>query len=222
MDSSNINFNMNSKCEVFIEEDSSVYKSSIQDMGKGYIGISIPVCNGKYAPLSENQQVTVVYYDKNNLYGFNANVIGRKKDKIPIILLSMPEDIKKVQRRKFFRVNLLKEVEYLKADKNISDSTFNELIKNPKNFKKALMIDLSGGGLRLKTKEEIKLGDRFIIKIPLQQEEIFVIDDCVRVYKDTDSNLYVSGFSFVNIDTKVQDKIIAYLFWIMREQMKKI
>lgn len=222
MDSNNVNFNMNSKCEILIDEDNSVYKSSIQDMGEDYIGIAIPICEGKYAPLKENEQVTVVYYDKDNLYGFNTNVIGRKRDTIPIILLSVPKSIKKIQRRKFFRVNLLKDVEYLKVDKDLSASTFNKLIKNPKNFTKALMIDLSGGGIRLKTKEEIKSGDRFIIKISLDNEDVFVIDDCIRVYKDLDSNLYVSGFTFVNIDAKVQDKIIAYVFRVMREQMKKI
>lgn len=219
MANTDVNFKVNSKCEILIKN--KVYKSSIQDIGGDYVGISIPISNGEYAPLNNNDQVTVVYYNENDIYGFNAGIIGRKMDKIPIILLTKPKDIKKIQRRKFFRVNLLKEVQYLKTDKNISDSALERLTRNSKAFTKAFMIDLSGGGFRLKTKEEIKSGDIFIIKIPLDHEDIFVLSNCIRVFKDMDSNLYVSGFSFFNIDAKMQDKIIAYVFGIMREQMKK-
>ena len=219
MDSTDVNFNVNSKCEILV--DDKVYKSSIQDIGEDYIGISTPIANGKYAPLIRNEQITVIYYDENNLYGFNTSVIGRRMDKIPIILLAMPKDIKKIQRRKFFRVSLLKNVEYLKVDPNISDSTFNRLIKNLEAFNKGLIIDLSGGGLKLKTKEEVKVEDRFIIKIPLEYENVFVISDCIRAFRDINTNLYVSGFSFFNIERNTQDKIIAYIFGIMREQMKK-
>lgn len=219
MDSTDVNFNVNSKCEILV--DDKVYKSSIQDIGEDYIGISTAIANGKYAPLIRNEQITVIYYDENNLYGFNTSVIGRRMDKIPIILLAMPKDIKKIQRRKFFRVSLLKNVEYLKVDQNISDSTFNRLIKNLEAFNKGLIIDLSGGGLKLKTKEEVKVEDRFIIKIPLEYENVFVISDCIRVFRDINTNLYVSGFSFFNIERNTQDKIIAYIFGIMREQMKK-
>lgn len=219
MSSTNVNFSINAKCEILIED--KVYKSNIQDVGKDYIGISIPISNGEYAPLNKNDHVTVVYYNENNLYGFNTDVIGRRMDIIPMILLTIPKDIKKIQRRRFFRVNLLRDVQYLKVDKSISESTFNSLVKNSKAFTKALMIDLSGGGFRLKTKEEIKLGDKFIIKISLEHENIFVLSNCMRLFRDMDNNLYVSGFSFFNIDTKIQDKIIAYVFGVMREQMKK-
>lgn len=219
MDSTNIQFKVNSKCEILIED--KVYKSSIQDLGKDYIGISIPISNGQYAPLNENDKVTVIYYNENNLYGFNTSVMGRKVDIIPIILLKPPKNVKKIQRRKFFRVNLFKDVEYLKVDKNISDITANKLTKDLKAFTKAIMLDLSGGGFRLKTKEAIRATDRFMIKIPLEHEDIFVLSDCIRVFRDTDTNLYVSGFSLFNVDGKVQDKLIAYIFAVMREQMKK-
>lgn len=219
MSGTNVNFSINAKCEILIED--KVYKSNIQDVGKDYIGISIPISNGEYAPLNKNDHVTVVYYNENNLYGFNTDVMGRRMDIIPMILLTIPKDIKKIQRRRFFRVNLLMNVQYLKVDKNISHSTFNSLIKDSKAFTKALMIDLSGGGFKLKTKEEIKSGDRFIIKIALEHENIFVLSNCMRAFRDMDTNLYVSGFSFFNIETKIQDKIIAYIFGVMREQMKK-
>lgn len=222
MDISNMTFKINSKCEILIDKDNGIYKSTIQDLGDDYIGITIPVYNGKYAPLNRNERVMVIYYSEDNLYGFDTVVAGRKKDGVPLILLSMPSNIKKIQRRKFFRVSTLKEVMYVKVDKVISESYFNDIVKDTKKFSKGLLSDLSGGGLRLKTKEEIKAGDRFIIKINFEKEDVFLIIECIRSYKDIDNNLYISGFSFVNIDTKVQDKIIAYVFWLMREQMKKI
>lgn len=215
-------FKMNSKCEILIDNDNSIYKSTIQDVGDNYIAISIPIANGKYAPLTKNEQVMVIYYSENNLYGFNTNVLDRKKDTVPLIILNMPDSVKKIQRRKFFRINLLKNAFYLKVNENISDSGFNTLIKDIKEFSSGILVDLSGGGLKLKTKNEIKAGDTFIIKIQLHDEDVFILNKCIRVDKEMDSNLYVAGFSFININTKVQDKIIAYVFWLMREQMKKI
>ncbi|WP_010236605.1 flagellar brake protein [Clostridium arbusti] len=215
----NVNFSINSKCEILIND--KVYKSNIQETDKDYIGISIPICRGEYAPLNKDEKVTAVYYDDNNLYGFNTVVIGRKMDRIPMILLAIPENIKKIQRRRFFRVSLIKDVSYLKVNKSISNSEFGSLIKDSKDFKKALMLDLSGGGLRLKTPISFEKGDIIIIRIPFKKEDIFVLCNCIRVFKDMDSNLYVSGFNFFNIDNKTQEKVVAYIFKIMREQMKK-
>lgn len=215
----NVNFNVNLKCEILIND--KVYKSIIQEATKDYIAISIPVCGSEYAPLNKDEKVTAVYYDENNLYGFNTDVIGRKKDRIPMILLAIPENIKKIQRRRFFRVSLIKDVSYLKVNKNISDSELSRLTMDSKDFKKALMLDLSGGGLKIKTSEKIEVGDSLIIKIPLKKEDIFILSSCIRAFKDMDSNLYVSGFYFLNIDDKTQDKVVAYVFQVMREQMKK-
>lgn len=214
-------FTVNTKCEVIFED--KTYKSDVQDITKEYIAISIPVSNGEYLLLTRGETVDVIYYDEKNVYKFTSKVIGRKSEGIKMLLLSPPDKISKIQRRRFFRINILSKIKILKVKKNITEKQFNNLCANAdeKSFSDAIMTDLSGGGLKAKTEMNVKTGDMFIIKLPITDFDVNIPCYCVRAVKEYETKYYCCGFSFYNINDRVRDKIIAYIFRIMREQNKK-
>lgn len=210
---------LNMKCEV--EYKDKMYKSLIQDISEKYIGVSIPVNQGEYLVLQNGEEVDVIYYDEKNVYSFSTKIVGRKTEGITMLLLAPPGKITKIQRRKFFRIDFAAKVKLLKVDRDIKAETFKRLSETNEGFKEGFLLDLSGGGLRIRLETKVEYGDMFIVKIPVDDSYIPVLCSCVRCIKEYNISSYACGFSFYNISENVREKIINYIFQIMRKQIKK-
>ena len=211
-----VNFKLNKKLEILMDE--KYFKSNIQDITEDYIAISIPINSGEYLPLSKGDIIEVLYYEEENLYKFKSSVIGRKFENIPILLISKPKEIKKIQRRKYVRVPLIRNVKYknIKNQPRINPSTIDE-----SEYTKAILVDLSGGGMRIKVPEEIKLNEFIMVSLTVNKENILIVGKAKRIQKD-DEGRVVCGLSFEFLDNSMREKVIKFTFQLMREQMKKI
>jgi c-di-GMP-binding flagellar brake protein YcgR len=218
---SNSSININDKCEIIWEKD--VYKSNVQDITDKYIAISLPVASGSYASLVRGDNIEVIYSDDKNVYSFYSTVIGRKKDKIPMILISIPDEdkIRRIQRRKNFRVELIEEIKYKVIGKEkITKALLNAELKRIEEFSNGTILDLSGGGTRITINEKLQRNDIIIIYLPIHDRNVLVPCSCIRCVKNQ-SGTYVCGFKFHEIDGNQRENIILYTFDIMRERMKK-
>jgi c-di-GMP-binding flagellar brake protein YcgR len=211
-----VNFTINKKLEILVDE--KYFNSNIQDITEEYIAISIPIKAGEYVPLSNGATIDVIYYEEENCYKFQTSVIGRKFENIPILLIAKPKEIKKIQRRKYVRVPLISTVKY----KNLkNESRTNPSTVEKSEYLKAVLIDLSGGGMRVKVSEEIKLGDFLLVSITINEEETLIVGQAKRIVKD-DEGRFSCGLSFELLDSSTRERIIKFIFQLMREQMKKI
>ncbi|MGV8983651.1 flagellar brake protein [Clostridium sp.] len=211
-----VDFAINKKLEILVDE--KYYNTNIQDLTEDYIAISIPMNVGQYVPLSKGTIMDVIYYEEDNLYKFKASVIGRKFEKIPILLISKPKEIIKIQRRKYVRVPLLKAAKYknLKNQPKTNPSTIEK-----SEYLKAVLVDLSGGGMKVRVSEEIKTDDFILLEIAVNGEELLIVGQAKRIQKDEEGR-FVCGLSFEFLDSKTRERIIKYTFQLMREHMKKI
>lgn len=211
-----IDFKINKKIEVLIDE--KYFNSSIQDITEDYIAINIPSSSGEYLPLSRGTRIDIIYYEDDNIFKFESSVLGRKFENIPILLLSKPKEVHKIQRRKYVRIPLVTVVKYinLRADYNIKSRDVNN-----NDYLKAVLVDLSGGGMRIKVSEQIDLNDYLYVSLTINNEEIHIVGQTKRVVKD-DEGRYVCGLSFQFLENSMREAIITFIFKLMREQMKKI
>ncbi|MCY6370372.1 flagellar brake protein [Clostridium ganghwense] len=212
---SGIKFKINNKVEIIMDEQ--VYSCDVQDMKEGYLAISIPIKDTQYLPLRKGDRIEVLYYEGNSLYKFNSVVAVRKKANIPLIWITVPENYKKVQRRKFVRVSVLLNVKCAVIDKDFS---LNKANISQLNFSEGTVVDLSGGGVRLKTKLKIGNNNMLLIALPLDKGGILIKGNVVRAEEDDIKNK-ICGINFIELQPAEQEKIIQYVFTIMREQMKK-
>lgn len=215
----NIEFRVNSKIEIEMED--VFYKSNIQDIGKDTIGISIPVNEGKYLPLRRGDSIRCIYFHKKQMYSFDTFVTSRKIDRILIIEIKKPEDIRFYQRRNFVRVPMTMDilcaiVPTVKDSKHLDDQI---------DFFNAMSLNISGGGMKLSIdiamESKLSYGKILLLTIPAENENITVKGRLVRVDRDIRKRKLICGVSFINIDEKNREKIIALVFKIMREQIKK-
>ncbi|MPQ32515.1 hypothetical protein E4V42_13850 [Clostridium estertheticum] len=211
-----VDFKLNKKLEILVDE--KYFNSNVQDVTEDYIAISIPTNSGEYLPLSNGSIIDVIYYEEENIYKFSSSVVGRKFENIPILLLAKPEEIKKIQRRRYVRVPLIKAAKYinLRDEPKVNLST----IDNSK-YLKAVLVDLSGGGMRVKVSEEIKDNDFLLVALTVNEEEVLIVGQTKRIMKDADGR-FICGLSFEFLDNATREQLIRYIFQLMRNQMKKI
>ncbi len=203
-----LKFTINNKVE--ISWDDGYYKSNIENVDDKFIYISIPIKEGQYIPLRKFEQVEVIYYQGNDIYKFYTTVVDRKVDVIPIIVLAFPKEVFKVQRRKFVRVPIVCTVEYSKLE------------NKTQNIVKAIMVDLSGGGMRIKlSNDQLSIGNLIKAYIPVGDDNVEVKGEVVRVEKDDPNKMNICGINFLDLDDRNREKIIRFIFQIMRDQMKK-
>lgn len=214
----NLKFIINSKIELYYGDN--YYKSIIEDVQDNFISISIPTKDGEYVPLRKGEMIEVIYYYRYNIYKFYSQVIDRKITNIPVILIEHPKEIFKIQRRKFVRVPIVCSIVYSKLDMENETFKANKYLRSNETFK-AIMVDLSGSGMKIKVKGELNTGDIILASIPIETENVALKGEVVRVDKDEENRLNVYGINFIDIEDNFREKLIKFIFKVMRQQMKK-
>lgn len=205
---------VNDRIEVIVNE--KPYKSLVIDIDDDVIKINLPVNDGQYLMLHSGEKIEMnAYLENGNCFNFYSRVISKGKDgNILYYKLEEPFNIIEIQRRSFFRVGVVNSVQY----KNITNIPKEDFENIP--FKEALMVDLSGGGIKLKLKEKVNKDDLFLINIKIKQKEFLLQGDIVRI-EETSDNERLCGIRFLDITEAQSDMIIGELFEIMRKQRSR-
>lgn len=200
-----IKLELNYRLEVMWED--GVYYCTVQEEFEGKPVISIPVKNGEYLTLKDGEILEAVYHNENyGVYGFIAKIEGRRiENNIPCYVLSKPFNVRKIQRREFVRVEIM-------------EPTICTIHKNKENESKvkALLLDLSGGGARIRMKESLNEGDSLIISIEIDNVTIESVATIIRREPDVDK-LHIYGLEFNDINDRLREKIIKKVFMQMRK-----
>lgn len=207
----NFELDVNERLEV-VSNDKS-YKCLVIDVDEDWIKINIPVCEGEYLVLYSGELVEInMYLDSGRCYNFNAKVLSKGKEgNIEYYKLCAPFNVKRIQRRNYFRVDVLNLVHY----RNITNFDDEDIDEIP--YTEAIMVDLSGGGVKLKINEDIKIHDILSIKMNIKGSNIIVKGEVVRLEISKD-NKNLCGIKFLEISQEQIDRIIEESFEIMRKQ----
>lgn len=223
-----IEFKINKKIEL-ICKDSSMGVSLIQDVGKDYILVSIPMNGFKKVMLYKGDCIEALYYDNENLYSFQSTILGRVTEKgLPFYQLKMPDSLEKAQRRNFVRTPVSLPFLYIEETPKLDAMLKNtELKEVEKNFeclwKKGNTLDLSGGGMKAHFKESLEVGKRIFVLFQSKnlnigvKGEVIRCTSCIREKQVS----YHLGINFVDIPEIQQEKIIGFVFNRLRELRKK-
>lgn len=215
-----VEFIINNRIE--IDDGGEIFKSTIQDVSENYIAINVPTCNHKYMSLRERDRVEGIYYEGKNIYKFSTVVIGRKLEKILVIILKKPENVELFQRRNFVRVPVVLDImcAFIPTEKSLSN------LNNQIEVFNAASLDMSGGGMKMATdislKDKLKLGDKIIITLPIADVKLDVKAKLIRIQENRETNKLICGVCYVDLDKGSREKIIRGLFQIMREHMKRM
>lgn len=204
----NFKLNINERIEVLFNDKE--YKSSILNISEDYLYISIPICSDEYLIINTDEVIEInVYLENGRCYKFNSKILYRGKEgNISYYKLSKPFNVERIQRRDYFRVEVIEKVQYVNLSELDSDET---------PYIQADMIDLSGSGVKLKINEKVKIEDILLIKMKIKNSDIVLKGQVMRTFMDNNDKT-ICGIKFIDITQAQTDKIIEELFLIMRKQ----
>lgn len=192
-----------------------IYVSQIQDIASNNsLIISAPLVNGRIIPLDRNKEFKVCVYTEMGLYVCRATVTKiAKNDKLHLIHMKMLSNMKKYQRREYYRLNCVLSFKY----KDKQDNLWSE----------GIILDISGGGIKFTTSHFMENDTPIICNIQITVEnnelKVLYIDSIVLSSNKIDdaTNLYENRVKFIDISDEDRELIIKYVFEEERKRRKQ-
>jgi c-di-GMP-binding flagellar brake protein YcgR len=192
-----------------------VYKSRVADLNKEYITIEVPMAtnSNKYGFFAEKTELEAwVFAPDGSKYQFKTKVVGRRKEGIPVTLLSYPkkEETVRTQRREFIRVPCTEELAIHPEEK--AEVGFVPFLTKT--------LDVSGGGLSfsLPGKPPFKDGVnlRWFLYLPLPSGPTLYVSGkgrMVRMIPPKEPGLaYKFPVQFTDVTEVERQKIMRFCF----------
>lgn len=206
-----------------------VYGSQVLDEAPNdRIYASMPVRGGTIVPLNVGQKFKATFYSNGGLQRCEVVVTGRyKRDGFFWVELEQTTVLQKVQRREYYRLEKRTPIKY-----RIIDGEELEMIRKGNAYfpdetglvwKDAIMIDLSGGGIRFVSVHSEQKGSFVEVQFDIQKEEeveiVYAYAELLRSERNTNNNtIYDHRIMFWKMDNGMREKIIRYIF---SEQRKR-
>lgn len=223
-------FKLNDKIELRSKDDKKT-PGSIYDIKDEKIYVSISADDENFKLLEMGEKIHGVIYCKQELLSFDARVTDKMFTNVSVYEISGMTNFKKIQRRENIRVIMTKDLLYSTNDA-LAKRDFNEydkqgtmeILEDYKDYlKPGLMLDLSAGGLKLSTRENLDMDKRITIIMEFKDEKMILKGKIV--HKELNlvprKTIYLYGIKFVDIKEGQQEKIIRYLFIMMRKNRVK-
>jgi len=217
------------KIEIPIENVRN-YISQILDIYDNTFQAAMPIYEGHLVPLEVGSKYEVFFKTNKGLYKANCEVVGRSKiEKIYMLELKPISNLEKFQRREYFRFNT-------NIDANICLLTehemknFLQLFAFPEEYnnkkKNAVIIDISGGGVKIVSNELYKKHDIVLIEfnviVGTSLKNIIVPGKIIASStSDNRLDLREHRIEYNKISKETRELIIKYIFDEQRRILQK-
>lgn len=186
------------------------------------IALDIPVQDGKLVEIWRQTRVYLSYFLPNEpgaVYLFDDKIDRLEKSPQTVLYIPYPKIIYRLQRRNFVRVDCTIPFDYLeyKMDENGDAAELIPVVK------RGFAMDLSGGGIFLRSFKRMVKGQLILLSFTLGQEQYRQKGRIMRVVPRVRGRkeFYMYGVLFEDIDPSVQRSIIGYVFELERQQIRQ-
>lgn len=202
------------------DSKSPVLVSQIYDIiDSDHLQIEMPLRGTQLVLLTPNIRYQICVYTPQGLFRSTVQVTDRfKSENRYIANVEVKSAFKRVQRREYFRLEKLFEVEYRalteeETDKSTEDILAGESVET--EYKAAIALDLSGGGSRLIMNDRFHKDDLIMVhfKMAPEGEEIsFVAKVVISAQMKVDKSQYENRVKFIRVKERHREKLIRYIF----------
>lgn len=202
-----------------------IFNCRVMDMPSEYIlRITMPFYEGRLVPLEIGTEYRICVYTQKGIYESDFVVVKRLKEgNLFMADMELQKDMKKVQRREFYRYGCRLETAYriASAKEEIDPRDLREL-----EWKKAVIVDISGGGIRMVTehRETTPALIQLRFRLPLQdrmQEFLPYGNLLSSAPNENNPVIQECHVMFEQISEKEREQIIRYIFEDERRKILK-
>lgn len=209
----NISKNQTVEIEVNEKQRKVAYLSSVLKVCQDCFIFLLPADQAAGEVLRPGQRIVVSFYDHVAFYSFSAVVLEVSKPPMPRVKVSLPEKVSRTQRRNFVRINARIPLEYYLVCENLAERIAGH---------QATTLDISGGGVLIKTDQKLDPGAELEITFGIPGKgKVFAIGKVIRCCPDSNQQKFRVGIQFTLIEKKDREKIIRYIFEQQRMLRKK-
>lgn len=170
-----------------------------------------PVLISKGEVLSINYVIVEQELGKYIVYAFDAIVEDRLHfENIPMMKVRALQKPRKIQRRDFFRLNIVKP---LLLEKEDGEGTIEVITK-----------DISAGGMYVISPKPMREGDKYLVYINMIPESPMVVSGTVLSSEQSfdDSSRYRVRFYFADVDKKVQRDLMKQINQLQLLELRRL
>lgn len=211
-------------------EKRKVYQTSVYDvLSDDRLEINMPMEKSKLILLPVDVEYDIYFYTSNGLYQCFARVVDRyKSDAKYILLLELTSNLRKFQRREYYRLScalemsarILEKEEIQAVEKN------NRYLVPGLPLKRSIIVDISGGGIRFVGTYAYEPDELICCKYHLlidgKGKEYTLVAKVIAVRELEDKpGVYEHRAQYINIDTLDREEIIKFIFEEERKNRKR-
>lgn len=203
-----------------------IYRSKVYDVKEsGELQIAMPTENGKLILLPLGIRFEFVFYSNGGLYRGEGQVKERyKQDNLYILDVELQSRLMKFQRREFFRHQCTIDMSYFQltpeeAELESAEIAFEKMRDEDfyEKERKGIIVDISGGGVRFTSTEELENNSYILIAVRLSSGKVdkqyYLIGKIIACTKiENVSSRFENRVQFLLKDDKTREEIIKFIF----------
>lgn len=179
-----------------------------------FLDVLIPISKSHIVYLRSESILKVIMAKGNAVYEFNAKIAGKLFGVIPLLKLQVISNIQKIQRRNFFRLKLMRDIEGRKVIE-FKERVFGEKFKGN-------MLDISGGGMMFNSTILLEENELIEVTLNLNGKKLVLFGMIVRrIFNNNPKAPYSYGIKFVRISEFERNEITKFIFEEQRKLIKK-
>lgn len=216
-------------------ETAQVYQSSVSDyLSDTELEILMPTKEGRVMLFQIGAELEFTFFTRHGMYNARGIVSKRyRTDNLFLLAVVIRSELSKFQRREFFRIDCMIEIEYYKIREEVAElpttaMLFAELldVQYIGTSIKAMMHDISGGGLRFSCEDKLTEGEFLLFVIRLtndrMDETFYLVGQVIAADPNPQrKDLYISRAKFIFKDLKDREKIVRFVYDEERRIRKK-
>lgn len=194
--------------------------------------VMMPMEQGKLILLPVDQVFEAVIYGPANLYQCMVRVIDRyKSNNVYILLLELVSNLRKYQRREYFRFSCVLEMD----SRKLEEAELGDIEKGEKAainlqpglpLKRSVIVDISGGGLRFisaqRYEPESFILCSYMLVVNGERKRYQVVGKVLAVKEvENRRGTYEHRIQYYNMSNEVREEIIKYIFEEERKTRRK-
>ncbi len=214
-----MNLKINQRVEIIVHDEpyKGSYLSRVENYDKKQIVLAMPMSHGGLVPVRSGTLVSVVFFDELAVYEFQAPVVRLQQDNIALLKLNLPENIKRIQRRAYVRLEV-----------SLPVNIFIEMENETQMSLSGETADISGGGIRIvlnrmdfaKMAEKLQLENMAGMKLkmaihlqPYSHDKTEMVDFIGEIIRHGESGTsFWLAVNFAVVSEKNRDKIVSFIF----------
>lgn len=212
------------------KEQKKGYQSQVLDiLSEDRFEIAMPMEKSKLILLPVGAEYDLYIYTPAGVYQCYANVIDRyKSDNRYILLMELASNLRKFQRREYFRLSCALDMNVRPLEKEeveAVEKNSNALVPGLP-LKRSVIVDISGGGIRFvgdyAYEPESLVYCKYNLAVGGASKEYTLVAKVLMVRELEDKpGTYEHRAQYINIDTSDREEIIKFIFEQERKRRKR-